>query len=116
MGDLSLYFSRSEFECQCGCGFDTVDSLLLEALDSIRNHFERAVTVTSGCRCDAHNGNVGGSQGSQHKKGRAADIQVSKVSPVEVADLAEELGMSVGRYASFTHIDSRSGPRARWQG
>ena len=91
-----------------------MDALLLEALESIRNHFERPITVTSGCRCDAHNGAVGGSSLSQHKKGRAADIQVSKVSPNDVASLAEELGMSVGRYNTFTHIDSRSGPPARW--
>ena len=25
MGDLSENFSRSEFECKCGCGFATVD-------------------------------------------------------------------------------------------
>ena len=93
-----------------------MDALLLEALESIRNHFERPITVTSGCRCPTHNAAVGGSMGSQHKKGRASDIQVSKVSPIEVADLAEELGISVGRYDTFTHIDSRSGPLARWQG
>ncbi len=114
MGDLSVHFNRSEFACHCGCGFDTVDTMLLEALESIRSHFERQVKVTSGCRCSYYNAKVGGAEASQHKKGRAADIKVSKVSPSEVADLAEELGMSVGRYESFTHIDSRSGPLARW--
>ena len=105
---LSDNFSRTEFACKCGCGFDTVDSLTLEALESIRKHFNKPVTVTSGCRCLAHNKAVGGSEG------RAADIQVKGVEPSAVADYATSLGFSVGRYDSFTHVDSRSGPLAYW--
>lgn len=111
---ISPHFDRDEFACKCKCGFDTVDALLLEALDAIRTHFNQPVTVTSACRCNTHNKKVGGSTNSQHKKGRAADIQVRNTSPSAVATFAEELGMSVGRYETFTHIDSRSGPPARW--
>lgn len=114
MGDLNHYFSRSEFACKCGCGFDTVDALLLEALREIRVHFKQPVTITSGCRCRAWNESVGGSLNSQHKKGRASDIQVKDTLPSDVADFAEDLGLSVGRYETFTHVDSRSGPPARW--
>jgi uncharacterized protein YcbK (DUF882 family) len=114
MGDVSVHFNRSEFACQCGCGFDTVDSVLLEALESIRNEFEKPIRVTSGCRCSKHNESEGGSLLSQHKKGRAADIKVSSVLPRVVADFAEDLGMSVGRYDTFTHVDSRSGPPVSW--
>jgi uncharacterized protein YcbK (DUF882 family) len=114
MDQLHKYFSREEFACQCGCGYDTVDVVLLEALVAVREHFGSPVRVTSGCRCGAHNKAVGGAEKSQHKKGRAADIQVSGVSPMKVADYAESLGMSVGRYDSFTHIDSRTYPRALW--
>jgi uncharacterized protein YcbK (DUF882 family) len=116
MGDLNNFFSRSEFECFCGCGYDTVDALLLEALREIRIKFKEPVVVTSGCRCDAHNTAVGGSKGSQHKKGRAADIMVHNTPPQDVADYAEDLGLSVGRYSTFTHVDTRSGPPARWLG
>lgn len=111
---LSKHFSRKEFACRCGCGFDTVDSMTLEALESIRQHFDKPVTVTSGCRCLVHNKAVGGSERSQHTKGRAADIQVKGVEPSAVADYATSLGLSVGRYDSFTHVDSRSGLAARW--
>jgi len=31
-----------------------------------------------------------------------------------VADYAKELGLSVGRYDTFTHVDSRSGPPRMW--
>lgn len=111
---LSKHFNREEFACRCGCGFDTVDSMTLEALESIRQHFDKPVTVTSGCRCLVHNKAVGGSEKSQHTKGRAADIQVKGVEPSAVADYATSLGLSVGRYDSFTHVDSRSGLAARW--
>ena len=116
MGTLSPHFDREEFACKCGCGYDTVDHRLLEALEAIRVHFGKPVKVTSGCRCEAHNGAVGGSKNSQHKKGRAADIQVASTDPARVQDFAEDLGMSVGRYGTFTHVDSRSGPPANWSG
>jgi uncharacterized protein YcbK (DUF882 family) len=114
VGDLSVHFSRSEFACGCGCGFDTVDAVLLEALEALRGHFGVPVTITSAARCFNHNRDVGGARNSQHKKGRASDVQVKDTSPDVVADYAESLGMSVGRYETFTHIDSRSGPPARW--
>lgn len=116
MGDISEHFNRDEFACECGCGTDTVDAVLLEALEAIRSHFGQPILVTSGHRCASHNATVGGSMNSQHKKGRAADIIVSHTPPEDVASFAEDLGMSVGRYDSFTHIDSRSGPPARWHG
>jgi len=112
--DISQHFSRKEFECSCGCGFDTVDALLLEALEAIREHFSSPITVTSGCRCPAYNNSIGGVHKSQHIRGRAADIQVKDVEPSEVARFAEELGMSVGSYNSFTHVDSRTGPTVQW--
>jgi uncharacterized protein YcbK (DUF882 family) len=116
MGGLSVHFSRSEFTCSCGCGYDTVDALLLEALEAIRGHFGVPVTITSAARCFNHNRDVGGARNSQHKKGRAADIQVKGISPQEVSDYAVSLGFSVGNYLTFTHIDSRSGPVAFWEG
>jgi hypothetical protein len=36
MGDLSAHFSRSEFACKCGCGFDDVKPDLIEALEALR--------------------------------------------------------------------------------
>jgi len=114
MGDISEHFNRSEFACKCGCGFDTVDAVLLQTVEKIRTHFGKPVVVNSSCRCPKHNAKVGGAENSQHKKGRAADIVVKSVDPAVVADYAESLGVSVGRYSTFTHVDSRSGPVARW--
>ncbi|MYL22545.1 DUF882 domain-containing protein [Halomonas alkaliantarctica] len=118
MSQLSPHFHRHEFACRCGCGFDTVDSQTLELLETVRTHFNAPVLITSGCRCEAYNAREGGATESQHLLGRAADIQVQGVSPAAVADWVEahHPTASVGRYASFTHIDTRSDGPARWQG
>ncbi|KGE77663.1 D-Ala-D-Ala carboxypeptidase family metallohydrolase [Halomonas salina] len=115
---LSTHFARSEFACNCGCGFDTVDLETLMVLSEIREHFDAPVTVTSGCRCPDYNHRVGGATQSQHTLGRAADIQVQGVKPAEVQDWVEANFpySSVGRYANFTHVDTRSDGPARWRG
>lgn len=119
MGDLSKDFSRAEFACHCGCGFDTVDAELLAVLQELRNWFKRPVTVNSSCRCKEHNRAIGGSLNSQHVKGRAADVEVEGVPAESVhryleAKNPERFGL--GKYASFTHIDTRTDGPARWEG
>lgn len=119
MGDLSKNFSRHEFACNCGCGYDTVDKELVDILQDVRDHFGAAVTVTSGCRCEAYNAKVGGSPGSQHRLGRAADIVVDGVAPAAVHEyLAGKISgrFGLGSYATFTHVDTRSNGPARWGG
>ena len=118
MGDLSANFSRHEFECSCGCGFDTVDTDLLTTVEIIRDHFQARVRINSGCRCRLHNEAVGGSVNSQHIVARAADIEVEGVAPAKVQDYIEQLfpdKYGLGRYDTFTHVDSRKG-KARWSG
>jgi len=113
---ISPHFKRAEFACQCGCGFDTVDHQTLEILEAVRAHFGQPVRVTSGCRCPEHNMAVGGVTHSQHVLGRAADIQVYDVEPAEVQAFIVEAfpEASVGHYASFTHVDTRSSGPASW--
>jgi uncharacterized protein YcbK (DUF882 family) len=74
MGDLSRHFSRHEFACKCGCGFNAVSPKLIDLLQTIRGYIGVPMTVTSGCRCEEHNAYVGGVRDSQHLYGRAADI------------------------------------------
>jgi uncharacterized protein YcbK (DUF882 family) len=113
---LSPNFFRDEFECGCGCGFDTVDVQLLEALEAIRQHFHAPVKVTSGARCQVHNRAVKGSGDSQHLSARAADVVVEGVIASRVADWCEKTWpdtYGIGRYAGWTHIDTRA-DMARW--
>ena len=109
------YFRRSEFACNCGCEYDTVDFALAKVVDTIREHFAAPVYITSGCRCPEYNKKIGGSKFSQHQYGRAADIHVEGVEPADVADFCEALGVSgVGRYPGFTHVDERTNGPVRW--
>lgn len=115
---LSTNFHRSEFACPCGCGFDTVDSKLVDILQKIRNHYRARVIVTSGARCTEYNARVGGASDSQHIYGKAADIQVNRnrVPPTHVAALADTFMPDtggIGEYPTHTHLDVRS-DLARW--
>lgn len=123
MGDISAHFSRSEFACKCGCGFDTVDTELLTMLEVIRQKWNLPVSVESGCRCWDYHAHIYERDGlgtppknSQHLFGRAADIKVSGISPAEVQAYVIQLWpdkYGIGSYNSFTHVDSR-GVKSRW--
>ena len=118
MGDLSNNFSRSEFECSCGCGFDDVDIRLVHVLQEMRTELGCPVTITSGCRCKEYNAEVGGASKSQHLLGTAADIVVSGCTPKYIQEYLTdkyEGQFGIGSYKQFTHIDVRGGC-ARWIG
>ena len=119
MGDLSTNFSRKEFACNCGCGFDTVSEKLVKALQTLRDIVGKPIIITSACRCEKQNKNVGGKKDSQHLLGTAADIQVDGMSTLRLATLAETIPAfakgGVGLYKTFLHVDVRNG-RARWMG
>lgn len=120
MSNLSKHFSREEFACRCGCSFDTVDVDLLRELEALREHFEKPIRVTSGCRCRLHNKSVGGSEFSQHTLGKAADIVVDDVTPGQVYDWLDGhapdkhgIGLYQRGSGGWVHIDVRPS-KARW--
>lgn len=85
----------------------------------IRDKINRPVTISSGCRCPAHNKRVGGVASSQHLKGTALDLH-TPIDPKRLFDIIKDLYEegklnSLGycrRYGWGAHIDSRS-PKAR---
>jgi uncharacterized protein YcbK (DUF882 family) len=113
---LSRHFHRSEFSCSCGCGFAAVDLELVAILEDVRSHFNSPVIITSGCRCEKKNTDVGGEKGSFHLKGMAVDFKVMGVDPAEVATYLEDKysGYGIGRYSTWTHLDVRN-YTARWK-
>ena len=111
---LSDNFHLSEYECKCGKCLETlVDMDHVAKLQQLRHDLGSPISITSGYRCPDHNAAVGGSTHSQHKLGTATDIVVSGMKPDEVADACEKFE-GLGRYDTFTHIDSRTTGRARW--
>jgi len=110
---LSNNFTLREYDCSCSnCTETLVDLDHVKRLQKLREDLGVSIHITSAYRCPAHNAAVGGSANSQHKLGTATDIQVSGMDPTAVQDACEHFD-GLGRYDSFTHIDSR-GSKARW--
>lgn len=115
---LSKNFRVREFRCKDDTDPIFIDSDLVDVLQKVRDHFGKAVTITSAFRTASHNKKVGGATYSQHLYGKAADIKVSGVAASVVADFAETLMPStggIGRYSTFTHVDVRK-VKSRWNG
>ena len=120
---LAPGFKVREFRCRDGSDAIMIDQTLVVLLQAIREHFNKAITITSGYRTAAHNAAVGGAKSSQHLLGRAADIQVAGVSVEDVASYAEALMPDwggVGRYPikpgrarGWVHVDTRPN-KSRW--
>ena len=121
---LSPAFKVREFRCRDGSDVVMIDQTLVVLLQAIREHFGKAVTITSGYRTGTHNTAVGGSKSSQHLLGRAADIRVQGVSVEDVAAYAESLmpdwggvgryPVKAGRATGWVHVDTRA-DKARWR-
>ena len=108
---LSTNFKSTEFDCHgSGCCSSTlVDENLVKYLQKIRSHFGKSVHINSGYRCKTHNAAVGGASASNHMDGEAADIRIDGVTPLEVAQYAEHIGMlGIGVYGWGVHVDTRT--------
>ena len=123
---LAPAFKVREFRCRDGSDAIMIDQTLVVLLQAIREHFGKAVVITSGYRTATHNTAVGGAKSSQHLLGRAADFYVEDVPVATVAAYAETLlpGCGgIGRYpkaakhparkTGWVHIDTRAG-KSRW--
>ena len=126
MGDLSRNFSRSEFECKCGCGEAEVSPFLIEVLQRLRDILGVPITVTSGRRCTAHNAAVGGAKNSQHLQGLAADIRAEGWTAKDLLRVLRILVRANALYVGYAykistdaiHIDVRqpeSGTVQAWR-
>jgi len=119
MDRLSNHFTREEFACKDNCGFDTVDVALLDVLELVRETYG-SVHINSGSRCKAHNKAVGGSDGSMHRVGKAADIVIKDVSATVIynfldREFPDTFGLGLYKSPPRVHVDVRS-KKARWTG
>ena len=103
-------FKINEFACKDGTDMITIDTdFVINKLQIIRNYFDKPVTIISGYRTYSHNIKCGGANNSYHLQGRAFDISINGISPLEIARYSELIGIKgIIQYISWTHIDSRS--------
>lgn len=124
MGDISKNLSRHEIACNCGCGFDSFDYETRDVFQSCCDFFALMLGVdkviadiSSGCRCFAWNDHEGGSDDSKHLDARAIDFSIRNVNPKYVYDYLDQLypdKYGLGKYESFTHLDTATGKARRW--
>ena len=91
-----------------------------QALDHFRDRIGKPIAITNAYRGPAYNACIGGAKQSQHMKFCALDFKVSGMKAPEVAKalrwLRDKEGFfkgGIGRYNSFTHIDTR-GTNPTW--
>ena len=110
-------FTRDEFACKCGCGFDEIDPLIVTTLQRLRDEVQRPVIVNSGCRCAEHNLKVGGrpavpsipGTGSRHLYGKAADIKIDGMTSIQIIDVIRRLYLDGEIYVGYVYaINGRS--------
>lgn len=78
-------FKPEEFICDCGrkycTGYPThMKDYQLQHLQTIRNHYGKPMTITSGMRCRTRNHRVGGIPNSLHLYGQATDFYMKGVT------------------------------------
>ena len=125
---MTKNFKIKEFECKCGCDMplEVYENIikLASQLQFLRDYTGRPITINSAYRCPEHNAKVGGSKTSQHLLGKAADITIQSLKPIEVYALIEDLidmghmlqgGLGLYEEKGFVHYDIRK-TKARWNG
>jgi len=122
---INEYFRISDFDCHDGTPvpqrvYDDLRHHVVSILTPLREASGGPVGINSGHRPSAYNASIGGATNSQHiydkNNGTATDVVSSRWSPSKVYDFLDNLGADgLGRYSSFTHVDSR-GYRSRWNG
>lgn len=107
------YFDRDEFRCNCGgryCdGFPAEPNpQLVKVAERVREYFGAPVIISSGVRCQTHNGVVGGVPNSRHTMGKAMDFRVVGKTATEVLLYLKrqpELDYSYCIDSNYVHMD-----------
>ena len=121
---MTKNFSKEEFDCNDGSEMpiNIYHNMVKVAnqLQALRDYIGKPIQVNSAWRSEEYNASIGGVKNSQHIMGRAADIVIKGMTPIEVSKIIEELISKgdmlqggLGIYSSFVHYDIR-GEKARW--
>lgn len=115
---LTKNFNSKEFNCKDGTevpnGLMHNVQELAENLQKVRNVIKKPIVISSGYRTNSHNKKVGGAKQSYHLSGRAADIRIKGIKPIEIWEIMFGM-MRAGEikqgglilYENFIHYDTR---------
>jgi len=114
---LTKNFNSNEFQCK-GKGHKHETKIDVELVKQLQdfmniNGYTKAI-ISSGYRCKAHNKAIGGSDGSNHCKGKAVDICFykgnEKIPAKEVCCKAQDYGFKGIAYIDkwHVHLDNRT--------
>ena len=106
---MSQYFHSLEFlACNPSCSISQMNEDFLRQMDLLRAKCGFALVVNCAYRSKAYDLSKGRSGKSFHTMGRAMDIRCNdSFQRAVIVRNALELGLSVGVYSGFLHIDNR---------
>lgn len=106
---MSKFFHPLEFKaCTPSCDISLMDSEFLAQLDELRSMCGFPLVLNCAYRSPEWDKERGRSGNSWHTKGLAVDIRCYDAQKrALIVRFALELGLSVGVYSSFVHIDAR---------
>lgn len=95
---------------------DNIIALVQNILQPARDAWGEPMFINSGYRCKELNELVGGVESSQHRKGQAADVEVS--DPYEFARLVKKMNLPYDQmiiYPTFVHLSYKRDGENRGQ-
>lgn len=111
---MSRFFSADELACGCRrpeCDAAPIDMTFIFKIDGLRTYLGIPLHCNSARRCDFWNRHKGGKENSQHKLGKAIDLQIPNDATFwRVVRYCVANGLSFGRISQGAiHIDGRDG-------
>ena len=89
-----------------------IETLCLNVLEPIREHFNKPMTINSGYRCVDLCEAIGSKSTSQHAKGEAADIEIAGISNADLAIFIKD-NLSFDQLILECY-DQAKGPSSGW--
>src|SRR5690606_34392842 len=121
---LTKNFHLNEFACRDGSETPCEAAINIKELainlQVLRDDIKKPISINSGYRSPSYNKRIGGAAKSEHLTGRAGDIVVGGMTPLQVHTKIDQLikagkmkNGGLGIYNTFVHYDVRDIP-ARW--
>lgn len=106
------FFKSSEFKkCIPSCSIEAMDSQFLRELDECRNIAGVPFRLMSAYRSPEYDKSKGRSGTGFHTSGRAVDVScINGEDRRAIIEGALAVGLTVGVYPSFIHLDNRRKP------